>query len=263
MYNTDNETVRNLAAIESGVDFKTALRKMYLESWKQSLKEAERLLRYIISRKPHPVRSMLAIAECRQMILNLDQPLSEMISVIAEDMTIVYAAEKSNSQTGVQLVESAKIPLGCTHEVCTSTKCMIYIKEGSRRRTHYKCMQRDNPYISRDCTCDQCGREWKNHALITYETTFATGTDASRRRESKLFKVLLQQLQSEQLEIVQKRVQLSLFLKQNALLSHSETIDRYLEHFIENREASDKVTRKNLENVPSEIQTRSGRYSDE
>ena len=159
--------MRYLAAIESGVVFETEERNVYLESWNQSVKETERLLRHIISRKPHPVRAMLAIAECRQMILNLDQPLSEITSVLAENMTIVDAAEKCNSQIGVPLVETEKIPLGCTHEVCTSTKCMTYIKVRHIRRTHYKCIQMYNPYIATESTCEKCGYEWEDHSTIT------------------------------------------------------------------------------------------------
>ena len=51
--------------------------------------ETERVLRYIFSRRPHPVKEMLAIAESREMILNLAQPLADIINAIQQRQTAI------------------------------------------------------------------------------------------------------------------------------------------------------------------------------
>ena len=248
MYNMDNEAVRYLAAIESGVQFDVEERNLYLENWNQSVNETERLLKHIISRKPLSVQGMLAIAECRQMILNIDQPLSGIINVIAETVTIVEITEKT-SQIGIPLVEAEKIPLDCTHEVCTSNKCMAYVREGKKTKTIYTCIQKYNPFVPRGSTCEKCGCECVNHTTITYEMTFTIETDTSRLGGSRVFRVLLQELESEQFEVVQKCAQFALFLGKNAWMSNNKIIDRYLNHFIENRDAPDEVASKNIKKV--------------
>ena len=134
-----NEDIRYLATIESGFEFNKGMCMYYLKNWNKSVNETERLLRYIITRNPHPVREMLAIAECRQMILNLDRPLSEFINAISKNVTAVETAEQSNAQMGVPLVDAEKIPLDGTHEVCTSANCMTYIKEGKKMKIRYTC----------------------------------------------------------------------------------------------------------------------------
>ena len=158
-------------------------------------------------------------------------------------MTAVETVEQSNTQMGVPLVEAEKIPLECSHKVCTSTKCMTYIKEGNKMQTLYKCKQKYIPCISSISACDECGCGQEDHVTITYETTFTITTENARRGGTRIIRdVLVRELQSEQLTTIKKHAQCALFLKSNALLSHNETINRYFKHFIENRDRSEKTT---------------------
>ena len=59
IYCIDNDAVRYIAAYQSSIKFSNSQYKSYLECWTKSVEETERLMKYMFSRRSHPIKEML------------------------------------------------------------------------------------------------------------------------------------------------------------------------------------------------------------
>ena len=280
LYCTDNEAVRYLATIGSGIGCKESDLKVVADSWNKSADENERLLRHVMSRRPHPVKQMLAVHESRQMVLGLARALAEITNSIEETLTAINVARQTGDACGVPYVETRKIPFDCTQEVCTSSRCMVYVKEGNEGKIQYNCIAKyvaDNLSES-ESKCPKCECAMGVHAIITYRTVNVltclpdlNGSSEDHYGESKHIEdgrendakeknfqnldKLSEELISEELVITKKRAQFSCFLKMNALKKYNDEIGEYLEFFIRSRtDQADEKTLNNLKIVREKYQ---------
>src|SRR5690554_5813540 len=99
VYCFDSESFRYLAAYHRGVDM--GHRDDYVQSWETSTKESQRLLEYFKTRQPHMIKETTNLNDTRHMLTTLTGPMSEIMGMIAETVTLV--------ERNIKLVDSGKI----------------------------------------------------------------------------------------------------------------------------------------------------------
>jgi GTP-binding protein EngB required for normal cell division len=84
VYCYDSEAYRFLAAIKNDppVLFDEAERQSFVSSWDKSVAETRRMLQYIGSLKPHPVRSTMNLNQAKELVVKLARPLAEISRLI-------------------------------------------------------------------------------------------------------------------------------------------------------------------------------------
>jgi GTPase SAR1 family protein len=201
VYCFDNESFRFLAAIKGGITFTDADEQSFAESWKRSVDESLRLLKYLVTRTPHKVRDTLSLNNTRKIVILLAKPLAEIGQLIQINISMATEQQnqiRNNSKTIKQLEERLKIsqidykpePLGYPRTVCTSPDCVevLTVKDNIKKINHkthchircyldgVKCDLVNNPALQ-ECTafygnagiCNKCGCHWTKHMHVTYE----------------------------------------------------------------------------------------------
>jgi GTP-binding protein EngB required for normal cell division len=84
IYCYDSEAYRFLAAIknEPPVTFDEGEFQSFVSSWDKSVAETWRMLQYIGSLKPHPVRSTMNLNQAKELVIKLARPLAEISRLI-------------------------------------------------------------------------------------------------------------------------------------------------------------------------------------
>ncbi|XP_066260920.1 uncharacterized protein [Euwallacea similis] len=201
----DNEAFRFLAAVKQGVEFKEGILEANIQSWKYSYNEVYRLLSYIVQLRPHDTKRTVSINHARKMVLQLTQPLAEIVQLVGDN---IYELEQHSTQllmeseTLDQLKQKLYMPvvdirvmeLPKPVTVCTAPKCSITYKVANKNKFHYKQRCHNPCYLNNvpaeivgdpkllQCaamhgtqSCGECGCRFNTHMHIYYETeTFDT-----------------------------------------------------------------------------------------
>lgn len=80
VYNFDSESFRFLAANKQGVDLGN--KSDYNVSWERSVDECIRMLSYIASLPPHPIKNTVTLNASRKLITDLTKPMAEISRLI-------------------------------------------------------------------------------------------------------------------------------------------------------------------------------------
>ncbi|KAH8679594.1 hypothetical protein BGZ60DRAFT_369431 [Tricladium varicosporioides] len=105
-YCFDSEGFRYLAALKQPDELDLGNLPDYQRSWEHSAKESQRLMDYIGQRNPHLVKSTVGLAETRDLINRLVQPMAEIIKAVTKTIADNRKAmdELSKTQlTGAEL----------------------------------------------------------------------------------------------------------------------------------------------------------------
>ncbi|CAG9769511.1 unnamed protein product [Ceutorhynchus assimilis] len=196
----DNEAFRFLASIKENVEFREGILEANIESWKYSYTEVYRLLSYIVALKPHDPKKTISINHARKMVLQLSQPLAEIVQLIGDN---IYELDQHTKQLLVenqsleQLKQKLHMPvidikameLSQPVTVCTSPNCSAIYKVAGKNKFHYKQRCHNPCYLNNvpaeivgdphllHCTamhgtsvCQECNCRYNTHMHIYYET---------------------------------------------------------------------------------------------
>ncbi|RIA87173.1 hypothetical protein C1645_714063 [Glomus cerebriforme] len=199
IYCFDNESFRFLAAIKKDISFTVADEQNYAESWKKSVDESKRLIRYLVTRPPHQVKDTLSLNNARNIVIILSKPLAEIGQLIQMNIKLIKERQKeiaNSKQTIEELKDKLYIPqidlepvgLGHPRTVCTSSGCVrsLQIDQTNQKKIDYITLRnvvcdtinnaalRECAAIKSDGTCKKCGCLWDKHMHITYENKQVT-----------------------------------------------------------------------------------------
>lgn len=96
----DNESFRFLAALQQKVQFTEDVKKRNIESWNKSKENWWRMIKYIVGDaktaplKAHMIRNTISINEVRRFIIQLSQPLAEIVQHINNNVRVLEQHER-------------------------------------------------------------------------------------------------------------------------------------------------------------------------
>jgi GTPase SAR1 family protein len=206
IYCFDNESFRFLAAIKKGIKFAGTDEQNFAESWKKSVDESLRLIKYLATRPPHAVKDTLSLNSSRNIVVLLSKPLAEIGQLIQTNIKLIKEQQneiKNSNQTIEELkdklyitqIDLEPVTLGYPRTVCTSSGCVesLQIEQTNIKKIDYithchphcyldgvTCNQVNNPALrgckamNQDGKCEICGCKWDKHMHITYENDQVT-----------------------------------------------------------------------------------------
>ncbi|KXX76428.1 hypothetical protein MMYC01_200171 [Madurella mycetomatis] len=205
-YCFDSESFRYLAARRNGVEMENE--DSFRRSWLHSSDEAQRLLNYFRSRRPHLVTNTISLNGTRQLILGLTKPMAAISQLIQENIIKSQAQEKAiadrrlagddlRKRLQFQKVYFSSTQLSRPRTVCTNRNCIEVKDNGGQQVTVYKSHCHPECYLSGvrveavgqpgliNCkamkagNCKRCGHHWQMHLHITYELNPYTKTETN------------------------------------------------------------------------------------
>lgn len=262
----DNESFRFLAVHQQGFNWFMKDKKDYSDSWEKSVAEYSRLITRICQCDLHAVQDTQSLNEAQILIQKLSRPIAEIATLIHENIALAeqYRRNLRNNQTQTM---SARIPqkvgkfvsLRERLTVCVNAKCTEVITVDGEQQINYKSQCHVNCSLERvvqECIghpiirkcralrqtgfCRKCGCEWTKHMHITYRydhnLTQVELDDSRTARTPQSINVLIDKriadLKNEEEAIRRTCVQLTLFLKANAITPFNDDMLEYLKHFI-------------------------------
>ena len=271
IYCIDNECVRYLAAIKSGLSFNSSQRSSYYESWKKSAKEIDRLMQHILSVMPHRIKNTRTVIDARSMILAFTEPLAEISADIQKNLASIESCKQKleipNEEllpTNLQLskFERKIIRLDRPIYVCISYKCAYDVTTGKETRMKYTCTEETKQLLETNCmngTCTRCGCEKSSHTTIKYKyvTTESTAdlprTVSDSGQHIRILESKMTELEHDKKKIIIASAQFACFLKKYSILPYNSTALDYLNLLIKNKE-NDKEARRRLEQLRDEYE---------
>ncbi|KAF4636840.1 hypothetical protein G7Y89_g1255 [Cudoniella acicularis] len=135
VYCFDSESFRYLAARKQPDELDLGNLDDYRRSWEHSATESQRLMDYFEKRNPHLVKSTLELAETRDLIARLVQPMAEIIKVVTKTIADSKKAmdDLSNTQKSgtalkglLNLTKTTLVTkqLDRPYTVCDNTACV-------------------------------------------------------------------------------------------------------------------------------------------
>lgn len=134
MYYFDNEAFKLYAALKQNITFDAKTKRLFGESWVQSVEESRRLINRVMDLKPHRTEETLTLDKARRSIFQLAAPMAKINENIAIELEAILALKKlaeTNQITAQELKEKLietymdLDPINLTHPrtVCTSDGC--------------------------------------------------------------------------------------------------------------------------------------------
>ena len=260
----DNESVRFLAAMKSGVTFTNHQQKDFSESWQRSVDEINRMMHRIISIKPHLVKNTLSINSVRYLIIELSKPLADITAHIQKNLQTIEIKRQEMLDSNLGRKELAKyihtgaftimpVPLRYPKKVCFSSKCRVECRDGDKIKIHSLCFRETKPrtikFINKNNSkCKQCGCAKSEHTVISYEfvgtpiKTFNKDVQKHVKSQAATIETVreyllqleleIEELKNEQKQIITTSVKFVCFLKQNAIAPYNDALGKYLEHLM-------------------------------
>ncbi|KAF9994052.1 hypothetical protein BGZ79_001227 [Entomortierella chlamydospora] len=207
MYYFDNEAFKLYAALKQNIAFDAKTKKLYGDSWVQSVEESRRLINRVMDLKPHRTEETLTLDNARRSIFQLVVPMTKINENIAIELQAIQVLKKlaETHQISAQDLKERLIetymdlnPINLTHPrtVCTSDGCSTV--QGNIVRYNKHC--HNHCYIGnvsitvlrhaslRICSkmsfsgiCKTCGCKWDKHmhVRIDYEEVKKQKTNAT------------------------------------------------------------------------------------
>lgn len=199
-YCFDSESFRYLAAFKNGTTMPNE--EDFVRSWKHSRVEAQRLIEFFKTRKPHSIRSTLSINGTRQVIMELTKPMAEISKLITDNIAMLedqtreledtrLSGDDLRSRLMIEKVQFMSKQLERPRTVCKNTACCDFKQSGKgdnetvtiyKKHCHRVCyldnVQQDvvaHPGLI-NCAafrgsshCYLCGHHWQEHMHVLYE----------------------------------------------------------------------------------------------
>ncbi|CAG8789652.1 9112_t:CDS:1 [Cetraspora pellucida] len=276
-YCFDNESFRFLAAIKNNVQFEDEI-KTFANSWEESVKESRRLLRHITSRSPHKVKDTLSLNNARRLVKLLIKPLEDIQPRIESYINylgdIELELEKSNkaiedlkmTKFDIEMVKSSRTICNmCTEDIQTDNniqrKCNKICCDNCRVKFASKFSILFCSVIGINGICKICGCSWKLHIhtakLAKKKCLASSGLELQineNKNKAAIRQVLIDDYQEsvkdmleESDKIIKIKRKFILFLKQNSIAIINDTVEGYLEYFInleknnQNSQANERI----------------------
>lgn len=214
-YCFDSESFRYLAARWNGIEMENE--DSFRRSWVHSSDEAQRLLEYFRSRRPHLINNTISLNGTRQLILGLTKPMADISQLIQRNIIQSQAQEKAIADrrlAGDDLRKRLRFPktyynvhqLSRPRTVCTDRDCIEVQDNGGQHVTVYKSHCHPECYLTgvrvetvgqpslircaamSGSNCKHCGHHWQMHLHVTYELNpyvkIETNPDVQRQLSS-------------------------------------------------------------------------------
>ncbi|CAG8633017.1 24111_t:CDS:2 [Dentiscutata erythropus] len=201
LYCFDNESFRFLAAYKQYISFNEIDKEIYAGSWKRSVDESNRLIRYFKSCRPHIVKDTISLNNARQIVMSLSKPLAEICQNIQVNIALSEEKREEIKKFGstiadlegklhIPQIDLEPVQLNFPRTVCTSASCVKTLTIGKTEmkkidyitHCHKQCYLRGvecnliNNTALMECSamngtdkCQVCGCSWNKHMHITYE----------------------------------------------------------------------------------------------
>ncbi|RGB27690.1 hypothetical protein C1646_657927 [Rhizophagus diaphanus] len=214
MYCFDNESFRFLATIKENIQYKVSEEQSFAESWKKSVDESMRLIKYLIKPQPHVVEDTISLNNSRNTVILLSKPLAEMEHLILQNIILINEKQeeiKNSDETIEELgeklyvsqIDLKPVKLRYPRTVCTDNKCIQIIRTKNIKKINYARICCSHCYLkfSRHnvinnkilmlCSaikksngkCKFCGCSWNKHMHITYENKYIVNDVMDRKVE--------------------------------------------------------------------------------
>jgi GTPase SAR1 family protein len=137
VYCFDSESFRYLAARKQKEELDLGNIDDYSRSWDHSANESRRLMAYFEKRNPHSVKAILSLAETRDLIVRLVEPMGQVIKAVCNSITLNKQAMQELStteKTGEELRGLLNLPeirvesevLKDPYTVCDNSACVSH-----------------------------------------------------------------------------------------------------------------------------------------
>lgn len=224
MYYFDNEAFKLYAALKQNITFDAETKRLFGESWVQSVKESRRLINRVMDLEPHRTEETITLDKARQSIFQLAAPMAKINENIAIEVEAIRALTKlaDTHQITAQELKEKLIetymdlnPINLTHPrtVCASDGCSTVQGNIVRHKHCHDNCSLGNIWITplrhfsiRVCSkvslltgnCLTCGCKWDKHIhiQIDYEEVKKQKTDpavAKKLQENELKAESMQQ----------------------------------------------------------------------
>lgn len=266
VYCIDNEAMRYLAAVKSGITYD---REGLSKCWDKSVETTKRLVKRISSLEPHAVKNTLSINDTRHMLLFFPKALTEISANIQKNISSIQNSKEELQNTTIEKrqlerhlsrkqFETKAVVLNRAQRVCLSDKCVTMRTIGDENIPVYKCSQKTAWLFKEDSSktnCEQCGCKMENHSNTTYvvfeiEKKEEQIVKADNHMESMNKEV--RELQEEQKQITDTGAQFAKFLKMNAITPYNDATGDYFDYVI--RAKKDKKVIDRLVEIKNEHQ---------
>ncbi|KAL2609617.1 hypothetical protein R1flu_028190 [Riccia fluitans] len=290
LYFFDNEVFPSLAARSQGFDLNTDMNDLE-RSWDKSVEQMTRLLKRFSTIAPHKTEASVSINEVKQIVRNLEEPLSIITQNIGlqqkyeeEQLKTIQQFDEEISDAQKLLMTSRKVeflPLDHWRVVCTNPPCVEIVQTNGLPRFNYPtlCHAICKDMNVRFCSvmtlqgkCTKCKHDYKKHRQINFETVVkyvenremreAIGKGMSNKALKELAlqstKKSLEQWTHEKEIIDETAVQFAAFLKSSTITPFNEYVIEYLELSIADLRNTDEDVEKveqaerDLENLREE-----------
>ncbi|CAG8521474.1 2935_t:CDS:2, partial [Racocetra persica] len=256
LYCFDNESFRFLAAFKQNILFEETDKEIYAVSWKRSVDESNRLIRYFKSCKPHDIKDTISLNNARQIVMDLSKPLAEICQNIQINIALAEEKKEEIKKSDLTIadlkgklhlpqIDLKPIQLNYPRTVCTSSSCVKTLTVGKTKmkkidyitHCHKRCYLQGvecniiNNSALLGCTamagtkkCQVCGCLWNKHMHITYENE-----QISVDKVDENIKILISEKQSDQtikaayIKDLEKRI--------NQLKEEKKTINKIIVKF--------------------------------
>ena len=217
-YCFDSESFRYLAAYKQNSEMEN--KPDFVNSWKKSSDEAQRMLAYFRTKDPHPVKSTMGLNGTRTLITQLTKPMAEISKQISANVATMeddVRALQDTRLTGDKLKQKLRPEITLLRQksldnprtVCKGQGCMEQKDDGQGIGTmetdypnpcHAPCYLDNVPInttaypdiqycaaFSGKMECNRCGHHWTMHMHILYEieTHKARITDTTIEQQIK------------------------------------------------------------------------------
>ncbi|KAF0530837.1 p-loop containing nucleoside triphosphate hydrolase [Gigaspora margarita] len=261
LYCFDNDSFRFLAAIKDGSTYSESAKKNYIQSWENSVNEAVRLFKYIVSCTPHNINDTVSLNNARQTVMIFCEPLAKINRNIQENLAKIKELKEEIERADLT-EEELRSKLYIPHIELKIT----LLKEPRVRCKNCK-MRNINNKDTRNCdvqfkwlnslileyygimmfgTCKSCDCPAKRHEAVFYESTSEYSKvdnienkisenkkDQNNRKDHiRILQEKIDQLKERQNTVDEIIIQFTQFLMQNAIAVFNDTYAEYLDYII-------------------------------
>ncbi|CAG2173053.1 unnamed protein product, partial [Oppiella nova] len=235
IYCFDNEAFRYLVAIlpPNDVPFRPLYVRQHSTSWDRSVKECERLLKYIVSLPPHKVQDTVSLNNAKQQIVLLTQPLADLSKTISDNQKLCENHKKTIDEFNGTIEELKKklyIPKMTVISVPLDKPKMVCGHKGYESLMEVKEVRDEKVYK---------------------DLTTAEQMSEAKRKQLQEMEAYVGELSKELATITRCMAKFVCFLKRNALTPFNDAFDIYVQYLIqtEKHDANNRSTIDKLEKL--------------
>ena len=283
-YYVDNESFVYLCKRSHGIKFDDDQEDQFKTSWNYSRDQICRMVLHLATIEPHNLKDTLSLNAAKRVIETLSTALVVISQNIQKNMSLLMDTRNDlddqrahAKKYTIPEIELVPVPLEHPQVVCTSKRCMTYVRLSGTdiiSAKHGKpCCDNcslirifagkfPNPEV-RKCKifnpetfdCNKCGCPWSTHMHIKYDyqEVYKKSPEKTLEEAIATIKSRISKLKNEQGEISKAGVEFVCFLTSNAIIPYNDSISEYMQMQIkiekEKQGGADPETLKYLEEL--------------